>query len=111
MFKMEKFKVLKHNGYALVKVGIYSTQKDYNVFSNSFVPYYFLIIVLTFLMSGSVFVFLLASDFSKALRTGTYMVGMCQCYGMYFSYAINASNLQTLHFKLQKNVDQTFEGT
>lgn len=108
---MKKFKVLKHTEYALVKVGIHSTQNDINSFYHSFAPYsYILFILITYVMSCSVFIYQNKSDFDVVLRTSTVIVGASQAIGMFFSYGIRARKIQALHLKLQEIVENVLEG-
>lgn len=109
---MKKFKVLAYNEYAFVKVGVYSTRNDNNVFYHSFSPYYILFNLIIFVIAGvnTVFIFLNVSEINDALRTAISTLAAAQTVGMFLSYGMNTSKMQALHFKLQKNVDKTFAG-
>lgn len=110
--EMEKFKVLKYQKLALTKLRIYPTEHqnaDYFL-STSCTSYCVLLILVTISVSGLAFMYKNLSDLSVVLRSSILIFATSQSIGMFHCYAINMSNIQGVHFKLQEIIDRIAKG-
>lgn len=97
--KMEKFKVLKYHDFVLNKLIIYP-----------FTSHFILVDLTAFIVLNAVFVYQNTSQFDAVLGACIFIFGIGQSVGMFFCYAINLSEIQTVHMEIQKIIDKLIEG-
>lgn len=110
---MVKFKVLKYNEYILIQLGIFSdefSQNPSDCFFKLLKICYILLISGSFVISGSLFAYQNAAQFTVALRTCAFTCGAAQAFGMLFCFGLNTTKVRAVHHKLQALADKSTKG-
>lgn len=110
--EMKEFTVFTYHKFALTKLRMCSVfiENASNVFFKSFTTRYILFILILLAVSGVVFVRDNTSELTIALHACISIIGVIQAIGMFYCYGINMTKIQSVHFKLQKIVDETVKG-
>lgn len=108
MAPLKSFGVIGYNTFLLDKIlNIYkiASESETNPFFKSFGVYYMLILLLLYNLSGTIFVIINLSDLIVALRAVVFILGGVEAVGMFYCYAVKASDVVIVHTKLQEIVD------